>query len=124
MRIPCLCLLALGCALRPNDPAPAPAGGRPAAASARDSADAGDETAGCATDADCALTRVPPGGCCPMLCTPRAVTRQRADALEAAIPACHKGRECPEPLCRPPRDEIAAACAQGRCVARSEGPAR
>jgi hypothetical protein len=124
MRMPCLCLLALGCALRPNDPPPAPAAAPVAAATTGDSADAGDETAGCATDADCALTRVPPGGCCPMLCTPRAVTRRRADALEAAIPGCHKGRECPEPLCRPPAREVVAACAQDRCIARSEGPSR
>src|SRR6266478_9891705 len=141
MRIACLCLLAFGCALRPNDAPPAPAA-RPAATSAGASAGAGEgaeagggaaagnataaghETSGCATDADCSLTRVPPGGCCPMLCTPRPVTRRRADALEAAIPNCHKGRECPEPLCRPPDREVAAACAEGRCVARTEGPPR
>lgn len=121
MRIACLCLLALGCALRPNDPPPAPlpAKAGATAAIAGDSADAGgDDTAGCASDAECALTRVPPGGCCPMLCTPRAVTRKRADALEAAIAICEKRRKCPQPPCRPPTREITAACVEGRCGAK------
>jgi hypothetical protein len=121
VRLACLSLLAFGCALRPNDPPPAPLPSKAGATAAisGDSADAGgDETAGCASDADCALTRVPPGGCCPMLCTPRAVTRKRADALEAAIAICEKGRNCPQPLCRPPTREITAACVEGRCVAK------
>ena len=134
MRLACLCLLAFGCALRPNDPPPpAPAAAGTTTATARESAqgaartdasdgaDAGDETAGCATDADCALTRVPSGGCCPMLCIPRAVTQTRADALEAAIPVCEKSRRCPQPLCRPPMREITASCADGRCVVKDAG---
>jgi len=135
MRLACLYLLAFGCTLRSNDPPPpAPSAvGAATTATARksaqgaastdagDRADAGDETAGCASDANCALTRVPPGGCCPMLCTPRAVTQKRADALEAAIPICEKSRRCPQPLCRPPMREITASCVEGRCVVKDAG---
>src|SRR4051812_45507702 len=60
-----------------------------------------DETGGCAADSDCALTRVEAGACCPMLCSPRVVTRKVADALESRTGSCGKGR-CPDPLCRPP----------------------
>lgn len=76
------------------------------------------EDAPCATHADCAFTRVAPGACCPMLCTPRVVTRRRAEELEARIPACRgKAETCPQPLCRPPLRSIAPACEAGRCVA-------
>jgi hypothetical protein len=80
-----------------------------------------DETAGCAADKDCAFTRVPAGGCCPMLCEPRAVTRKRAEMLEAAIGRCSDSGQCPQPLCRPPSETFVAACVKNRCVARSAG---
>ena len=80
-----------------------------------------DEVTGCSTDADCALTHVEAGGCCPMLCTPRVVTRKRVEALEANVDACNKGKPCALPLCRPPAETITPACVQNRCVART-GP--
>lgn len=76
------------------------------------------EDAPCTSDADCGLTSVEPGACCPMLCTPRAVTRKRADELEARTGCGGKAQRCPEPLCQPPRQGIAPACEAGRCVAR------
>ena len=94
-----------------------------ACASTRDAASAPkaevDEEAPCATDEDCAFTRVAPGACCPMLCTPRVVTRKRAEELQAGIVACSgKPGSCPQPLCRPPQQDIAPACRSNRCVAR------
>src|SRR5205814_9724470 len=58
----------------------------------------------------------------PMLCTPRVVTRKRAEELEARIPTCSaKTGSCPQPLCRPPLQNVAPVCDAGRCVAqRSE----
>jgi hypothetical protein len=91
----------------------------PASAAAASEADAGIvEDGPCATDADCAFTKFAPGACCPMLCEPRIVTKKRAQALEDGIPGCGgKADSCPQPLCRPPRQSIAPACEQGRCVA-------
>jgi len=80
-----------------------------------------DEITGCSTDADCALTRVEAGACCPMLCTPRVVTRKRAEVLEANLAACNHGKPCPQPLCRPPVETITPACVQNRCLPRT-GP--
>ncbi|TMA29797.1 MAG: hypothetical protein E6J78_00925 [Deltaproteobacteria bacterium] len=78
------------------------------------------EDAPCASDADCAFTRVAVGetACCPLLCSPRVVTKARAKELQDRIPTCHKGRACPEPACRPPREVVAAACLQGKCVTK------
>jgi hypothetical protein len=78
------------------------------------------EDSPCASDADCAFTRVAAGetACCPLLCSPRVVTRTRAKELQERIPTCNKGRTCPEPACRPPREVVAAACSQGKCVAK------
>ena len=74
----------------------------------------------CEKDADCGFTRVAPGACCPMLCTARPVTRKRAEELEARITTCAgKGGSCPQPLCRPPLQNLAPACVAGRCVARA-----
>ena len=80
------------------------------------------EEAPCRDDGDCAFTRVAQGACCPMLCTPRAVTRGQAEALAATVPRCTKGRNCPEPFCRPPPNEIVPACVQNRCVIRAGAP--
>jgi len=83
-------------------------------------ADAGAaDDAPCATDADCGLTNVAPGACCPMLCAPRAVTLKRAGELEARAGCAGKPQRCPEPLCRPPSGTVAPACEAGRCVART-----
>jgi len=126
MRIACLCLLAFG--LR------APIGrccagrqiGRLLHLGVRRRGDGGradDETSGCSTEADCSTTRVEVGGCCPMLCAPRVVTRERALALEANVGACSKGRQCAQPLCRPPLETVLPSCVQNRCVPRTGGPA-
>jgi hypothetical protein len=53
-----------------------------------------------------------------MLCTPRAVTRKRAAELDANAASCKRGRSCPEPLCRPPRERHTLACVESRCVAK------
>jgi hypothetical protein len=83
-------------------------------------ADAGvAEDVPCARDDDCGFTRVAPGACCPMLCTPRVVTRKRAEELEARIPTCTGKGSCPQPLCRPPLQNLAPVCDAGRCVART-----
>jgi hypothetical protein len=53
-----------------------------------------------------------------MLCTPRVVTKKRAKELEDRIPICSGGRECPQPMCRPPREVVISACVQNKCVAK------
>jgi hypothetical protein len=78
------------------------------------------EDAPCEKDADCGFTNVAPGACCPMLCTPRAVTRKRAEELESRIASCRGGTgSCPEPLCRPPLQNVVPACVAGGCVTRA-----
>jgi hypothetical protein len=73
----------------------------------------------CSSDDQCALTRVPPGGCCDTLCAPRAVTRARADALNADDRACTHGKTCPEVSCHPLGQQgVDAKCEAGRCTAR------
>ena len=45
------------------------------------------------------------------LTLPEAFTRLMGSSeLQDRIPTCHKGRACPEPACRPPREVVAAAC--------------
>ena len=78
-----LTLAFVACAARNDVAAPARTGTAPAAAveAPAPSNDAGvAEDAPCARDADCALTRVAQGACCPMLCLPRVVTRERGAA--------------------------------------------
>jgi hypothetical protein len=73
----------------------------------------------CSSDEQCALTRVPPGGCCETLCVPRAVTRARADALSADGRACLHGKICPDVSCHPLGQQgVEAKCETGRCTAR------
>jgi hypothetical protein len=120
MRIAWLCLLAFGCAHRSADAAQA---GTSDASTPLASDAADDETSGCSTEADCSTTRVEVGGCCPMLCAPRVVTKERALALEANVAVCRKGRQCAQALCRPPLETVLPACVQNRCVPRSGGPA-
>jgi hypothetical protein len=74
----------------------------------------------CNTDADCASTRVGPGEhtCCPMLCTPRVVTKARAAELHARIATCNGGRRCPEPMCRPARERVMPACVEHKCIGK------
>ena len=113
MRAVAIALL-LGCASRQAPPeavATTEAASLPMTASAA--------AADCASDSECALTRIPDGGCCPTLCTPRAVTRERADALQAHVAECSQGKPCPLPPCAPPRLQHFPACVSGRCVAQS-----
>ena len=123
VRILLLCL-ALACAHGAPESPDGSTRAAPRAARGSGGDDAGvaeDETAGCADDKDCAFTRVPAGGCCPMLCEPRPVTRKRAEILEVAIGTCSKGGQCPQPLCRPPSETFVPACVKRRCIARSAG---
>jgi hypothetical protein len=78
----------------------------------------------CATDADCAFTRVGVGetACCPMLCTPRVVTKKRAKELDDRIAVCSGGRQCPLPQCRPPREQVTPACVQNKCIGKPMPP--
>jgi len=110
-----LALVALACVSTRDGGAGEPSRGAAVAA-----ADAGmAEDAPCQTNADCGFTNVAPGACCPMLCTPRVVTRKRAEELEARIPTCSaKTGSCPQPLCRPPLQNVAPVCDAGRCVAQ------
>jgi hypothetical protein len=106
------------------DPSPLPPAGPITAAEAAQLARAGESAAAdpdaapCAADADCALTSVAKGGCCPTLCGPRAVTRARAAALDAGTASCAGGGKCPQPLCMPPRARPVPACEASRCVER------
>src|SRR5438309_6707876 len=79
------------------------------------------EEAPCRDDGDCAFTRVAQGACCPMLCLPRVVTRERAAKLETNTVACTGGKpeSCPHPLCRPPAASVQPSCQDGRCVGRT-----
>jgi len=73
----------------------------------------------CHSDADCTLTRVAAGECCPTLCVGRPVTRRRAQQLEANALRCAQGHGgCPQPLCRPPESITVPACEHGRCVTK------
>lgn len=78
------------------------------------------EDAPCVSDSDCTFTRVAPGACCPMLCEPRAVTKQGAEAVAARERSCAMFK-CPEPACRPPRQSTSPACVQNRCVSKATG---
>jgi len=78
----------------------------------------------CKTNEGCALTRVAPGGCCPMLCTPRVVTRKRAEEVAANVAGCNQGQGCPQPLCRPISQSIELKCEAGRCVGRESASPR
>ncbi len=80
----------------------------------------------CTTDADCALTTMADGDCCPTLCPSRGVTRASAEALARYAAECGKPEGgCPVPACTAPRIERTPACVNGRCVARAApGPTR
>lgn len=72
----------------------------------------------CQKDSDCALTQVPEGGCCPQLCTPRAVPAAEATALEQAVQRCEReGRPCALPSCRAAM-AFEVGCAEGKCARR------
>jgi hypothetical protein len=76
----------------------------------------------CKVDADCALTRMDDGQCCPMLCQPRAVAKASAEALEKYAATCEKpgnAKMCPAPPCAPPRVTLEAACVSGKCETRA-----
>lgn len=80
-------------------------------------ANSGDAEARCTRDADCTLTRLSDEGCCPMLCTPRAIS---TTALARREKACANFQEssCPEPMCRPPPGAPSAVCQSGQCTVR------
>lgn len=80
------------------------------------------ENNACETAADCAFTRVAAGACCPLLCAPRVVSKQQADALQRHINACRRGQVCPEPMCRQPPYALVPSCEQHQCVGKP-GPA-
>lgn len=79
---------------------------------------ASSEEGPCGSDADCSLTLVDKGACCPLLCQPRAVTRSRAQELESRQPSCNGGRPCPAVSCHPLPRTVLPACEQNRCVVR------
>jgi hypothetical protein len=103
---------------RAPDPGPSPAAASPERNPAGGGSQADD--APCAKDGDCGETRVPAGGCCPTLCTPRVVTRRRAAALEANAASCNAGRACAELQCAPQRVHLVPVCQAGRCAGREE----
>lgn len=82
-----------------------------------DGGQAADDTSPCSSDADCTLTRHPPGSNCPSLCEPRPVTRAEADRLERGMASAR----CVMPMCRPPQGQVLPACVQNRCVTKSGG---
>jgi|GEM_PF-1726751 len=81
------------------------------------------EDLSCTSDDECGFTRVGPADCCPMLCSPRVVTKKLAAALEARIATCHPG-QCPVPSCMPPQKRTAPSCQAGKCTAKVLGPMR
>jgi hypothetical protein len=78
-------------------------------------------TTACKTDADCAMTNMADGDCCPSLCLPRVVSKTSADALAKYGATCAKpnGGECAVRDCMPPRVATEPACVSGKCVARA-----
>ena len=79
---------------------------------------AASDDASCASDDDCTSTRLAHGACCPMLCSPRAVTRKEAEALDAHVKSCGMTHPCPQPSCAPPRQMTYPACEKNRCVTK------
>ena len=81
---------------------------------------AGDPDESCESDADCGFTNVGPEetACCPMLCSPRVVSKKHAGELRKRIASCNGGRECPQPSCRPPPHPVSPACEAHRCVGK------
>ncbi|MCP3145063.1 hypothetical protein [Pyxidicoccus xibeiensis] len=121
----CSLLLCLGCARsveptqRPTDAASPEAGGElaPPAPAVTDAGPVAE--AECRSDADCAVTNMPEGECCPTLCTGRVVTAREAQGLLASERACvERGEPCALPPCAPPRSRIVPVCTGGRCTAR------
>lgn len=100
------------------EPAPhGPMTAAEAAAATRESDDAP-----CSSIDDCAFTMTAAGACCPMLCTPRPVTKAAAAALQAHERACAEGHPCPHPSCAPPRFQLTLVCESGKCVAKRADP--
>jgi hypothetical protein len=71
----------------------------------------------CKVDADCALTKMADGDCCPSLCQPRVVSKMSAEALVKYAKVCAKpnGGQCPVPECAPPQMSVVPACVSGKC---------
>jgi hypothetical protein len=73
----------------------------------------------CRSDADCSITLVPEGGCCPRLCLGRAVPATESLKLDERQRACEeRGGPCPDPVCARPRHRPVAVCTGGRCATR------
>ena len=70
---------------------------------------------------ECTTTLYESGGCCPMLCHPRALSKKAAAAQMKVQMQCQNLRACPQPLCRPPRFQSVLACVAGQCVHRRTG---
>jgi hypothetical protein len=106
----------------PTPAAEAPLTGEPARQPGTDSGETvagkpGEAEDRCTRDEDCALTPRPPGECCPMLCTPRALSTA---ALARQQKACEGFSEaaCAMPMCAPPRGVPTPVCQSGRCAVR------
>ena len=123
-----LCLLVLGCtrpgstaqATRPDASAPSPAEPSPPSAPepGPQAGLAGAQAGECASDADCSLTLIREGECCPILCSPRGVTARQAQALAKQNQECEQRQPCAVPMCAPPRAQPVAVCEAGRCAVR------
>jgi hypothetical protein len=98
-----------------NEPAPADP---PVAPQEADERSAAAQAAECTSDADCDLTLVGEGECCPMLCSPRGVSTREARTLEKKSQECEQRQPCPVPACAPPRRQPVAVCEAGRCAVR------
>ena len=129
--LPLLCLLlAVGCMRpAPMEQSTRPDADEPAAAAqavstpesnarGTDEPPAAAQAAECASDADCGLTLIREGECCPMLCTPRGVTAKEAQALEKKSQECERRQPCAVPACAPPRNQPMPVCQAGRCAVR------
>lgn len=126
-----LCLLVLGCtrsastdtSTRPDATVPAPVEeplppAQAAPVEPPEAPTAAARAAGCTTDADCGLTLIAEGECCPMLCTPRGVTARQAQELERKAMECEQRQPCPVPMCAPPRRQPVPVCEAGQCAVR------
>lgn len=109
-------LLLAGC-MRPAplEQSTRPDASEPAATAERSAAA---QAAECTSDADCGLTLVGEGECCPMLCTPRGVSTREARTLEKKSQECEQRQPCPVPACAPPRRQPMPVCEAGRCAVR------
>ena len=105
----------------PGSPAPAPAAASAPATPVTHPAAVAQPEVECRSVDDCTTTLYESGGCCPMLCHPRALSKKAAAAQMKVQMQCQNLRACPQPLCRPPRFQSVLACVAGQCVHRRVG---